>query len=302
MASTNIYWPIFKSIEQETIKLSYNIHFDDNQLNVYSTKIMDLILRAAAEIESISKELYKLNGGTKTGEIKFDSDAIEHLKDKWLIDKKEVIVSHPNCFQTTKIIMPFIKNETRTKKEYSTYGWNNAYQSLKHDRANSMHFGSIKYLFDILAVLYILNIYYKDENFNLGTDSQGVNFPINVGSDLFSITLSKEKGGFFDGSYHKNIDFDRSVYFLKKTQNSLHKEAKAMEEINQEQNNLLLSDLKINEYLNGKTIIDLNMELAIEILGREDFSKLLGRNSKLQEFRKVLNDTKYEAILNKNQI
>jgi hypothetical protein len=76
--NTNIYWPVYKNIESEFNNLMFNIHIDDNQLNVYSSKITDLILRSSAEIESLSKELYKLNGGTKSIEkIKYDDDAIK---------------------------------------------------------------------------------------------------------------------------------------------------------------------------------------------------------------------------------
>ncbi len=302
--ATNIYWPIFKSIEHETINLSYNIHMDDNQLNVYSAKIMDLILRAAAEIESISKELYKLNGGTKTGEIKYDNDALVHLNNIWLIDKKEVIISHPNCFQTTKVILPFVKNETRTGKTYLTYSWNNAYQNLKHDRANSLHFGSVKYLFDILAALYILNIYYKNEKINLGLDNTGVSFHTNAGSDLFAIILSKEKDGLLDGTYRKNIDFDKAVYFVKMTDDAIQEEEKGREGVNQQYSDFLLAEPKIKKYLedNGKTIDDLDMKLASDILGEEENSKILKRCTKIFEFGQLLSKFQYEAVLNKNQV
>ena len=43
----NIYWPVFKNIESEFSKLTYDIHIDDDQLTVYSSKITDLILRSA---------------------------------------------------------------------------------------------------------------------------------------------------------------------------------------------------------------------------------------------------------------
>ena len=33
---TNLYWPIYKKIEKEIVELSNHIHFDDNQLSVYS--------------------------------------------------------------------------------------------------------------------------------------------------------------------------------------------------------------------------------------------------------------------------
>jgi len=58
---TNIYWPVYKNLEDEFGKLMFSIHIDDNQMNVYSSKISDLILRASTEIESISKELYHKN-------------------------------------------------------------------------------------------------------------------------------------------------------------------------------------------------------------------------------------------------
>ncbi len=82
---TNFFWPVFKNLEFEIEKLTFDIHIDDNQLNVYSTKISDLILRAAVEVESISKELYRLNGGQKQ-EIKFDEDALKLLNQKWNLD------------------------------------------------------------------------------------------------------------------------------------------------------------------------------------------------------------------------
>jgi len=89
----NIFWPVYKNLENEFNNLMFNIHIDDDQLNVYSSKISDLILRAATEIESLAKELYKLNGGTKTDRIKYDEDAIKHLNQIWSLEKKVVIIS-----------------------------------------------------------------------------------------------------------------------------------------------------------------------------------------------------------------
>lgn len=62
----NIFWPVYKNLEAEFLKLMYYIHIDDSQLNVYSSKIAELLLRTVVEIESISKKLYSENGGTKT--------------------------------------------------------------------------------------------------------------------------------------------------------------------------------------------------------------------------------------------
>ena len=173
---SNIYWPVFKNLEKDIIELSYSIHIDDSQLNVYSSRISDIILRASAEIESISKDLYKKNGGTKTENIRYDYDALEYLSEKWKLGEKIIIINSSNCFQTVKELNPFNKNEISSFHGKRTFSWNNSYQNLKHDRGNSLNFGSLKYLFDIMAALFMLNIYYKDENIQLYKDMSAMSF------------------------------------------------------------------------------------------------------------------------------
>lgn len=57
--SQNLFFPIYKQLEKELSELSYYISFDKKQLNVYSIKISDLLLRTVSEIENIAKELCK---------------------------------------------------------------------------------------------------------------------------------------------------------------------------------------------------------------------------------------------------
>ena len=61
---TNLYWPVYKNLENELVQLSDLIHFDDNQLSIYSIKISELLIRCSVEIEAISKDLYFRIGGT----------------------------------------------------------------------------------------------------------------------------------------------------------------------------------------------------------------------------------------------
>ena len=113
-----------------------------------------MILRASTEIESISKDLYQQIGGTKDrNDIKYDFDAIKLIEQKWLLSKKIVIIANGNCHFSNLILKPFIKDEKRTGKSTLTFGWNNAYQNLKHDRSQSLKFASIKNLFNIMAAL-----------------------------------------------------------------------------------------------------------------------------------------------------
>lgn len=298
---TNIYWPIYKNLESSIVKLSYSIHIDDNQLNVYSSNITDLILRASTEIESISKELYKNNGGSKTEKIKYDSDALEHLNAFWKLDKKVILISSYNCFQSIKELRPFIKNEISTFHGNPTFSWNNSYQNLKHDRANSLHFGSLKYLFDIMSALFILNLYFKDEPYELERDSQASNFPINMGSDLFAIKLHKWFS--YDGQHNYGMkeDFDECIYLTKYTDESLEKNRAATEEMLNKQRELFFQHPKLNKYLEKNKIQNYKgNNFMWDVLGKDDYFNIINVSSQKQI--EVLKTTKYEAVLNKNII
>ncbi|MDP5200224.1 MULTISPECIES: hypothetical protein [Flavobacterium] len=296
---SNIYWPVYKNLELGVLNLSYSIHIDDNQLNVYSSQISDLILRASAEIESISKELYKSNGGLKTSKIKYDSDALEHLNNLWKLDLKSVIVTSVNCFQTLKELKPFIKNETSTFHNGITYTWNNSYQNLKHDRANSLRFGNLKYLFDIMSALYILNLYYKNDTVLLYNDGGGVNFPSNMGSDLFSVKLHKWSLYDENLNYKKRVDFDECLYFTHYTEQTIENIKNAYAKDLQEMRSSILHHPKAMEYLkNNKVEEILDEELMKKILGDEEYLHFTINNSANQ-----LEATKYyhwQASLNKN--
>ena len=77
------------------------IHLDDAQLEVYSMRMSDLLIRTVVEIEAISKQLFTANGGTIPGDQQFPyfyTDCIHLLVDKWKIDKKIVFVSHSSLF------------------------------------------------------------------------------------------------------------------------------------------------------------------------------------------------------------
>ena len=66
--SNNLYWSVYQNLEKELIELTNHIHVDDKQINVYSMKISELLIRASIEFESLAKELYINNGGPKADE------------------------------------------------------------------------------------------------------------------------------------------------------------------------------------------------------------------------------------------
>lgn len=297
----NIYWPVFQNIERQFVELMFDIHIDDNQLNVYSLKISDLILRAAVEIESISKDLYLLNGGNKSQQIKYDEDAIKNLNRLWNLEKKIVIISSSNCFLSSRIIYPFSKKEKRRGFERLTYGWNNAYQNLKHDRANSLSFASVKYLFEIMAALFILNIYFKDEVFNLERNSQSTDFPVNLGSEIFSINMHKWFS--YDGQdkYGKKKNFDECVYLTKMTDKSIEENKRVRMEAHQRQQALFVKHPKFIKYLEKNKIENYTgNNLMWDVLGQEDYIQIFNQ-SHSKDFSDVVNKTEYEGVLNKQQ-
>ena len=97
---TNLYWQVYKNLEQEFISLSETIHINDSQQEVYSMKIADLLIRTVIEIEALSKELYLENAGTpvRDEDMYFDTVCIKHLNDLWKLEKKIVFVVSPNIY------------------------------------------------------------------------------------------------------------------------------------------------------------------------------------------------------------
>lgn len=122
------------------------VYIDDNQIDVCSMRIADLLATTVMQIEAISKKLYFSNGGTKQNgpELFFDTDCIQHLVDLWKIDKKVVHVSSPSLYlgdENNIRMTPLYKDN---KRGISSADWNKGYQAVKHDRVNNLQKGSIK--------------------------------------------------------------------------------------------------------------------------------------------------------------
>jgi len=73
------------------------------------------------------------------------------------------------------------------KRGTSGSKWKRAYQALKHDRYGSLKQGTIENLLNALGALYILNIYYADDNFTVGIIGYGnLNFKSQYESMVFT--------------------------------------------------------------------------------------------------------------------
>lgn len=231
MPTPNLYWPVYKNLEKEFLKLADYIHFSDDQLGTYSMFIADLIVRCSVEIEALSKELYCMLGGnmfpiTPQGDnrdLYFDTDCLHLLEQEWILSKKQIAVSAINFYFTdekNKILTPLYK---AYKRGTSGSKWKQAYQALKHDRRNSLEKASIKNLLQALGALYILNLYYRNERADIGrVYLNDCNFDSRVGSEIFSahycqaISLSMSPN-MNDSCISPPLgdELDKSIYIIK---------------------------------------------------------------------------------------
>lgn len=231
MSKLNLFWPVYKSLEKEVLKLADYIHFSDDQTKVYSIHIADLIVRCSIEIEAISKELYIGLGGNTTPtnddgskrDLYFDTDCLELLEEKWKLGKKQIMISASTFYfmnDQNNILTPLKK---ANKRGSSGSKWKQAYQSVKHSRKVSLKKATIENLLNAMGALYILNLYYREEKFNIGCFYMGnKEFDNSVGSEMFSVFTYKATGlsmkQHMDDSCIINLignDIDRSIYIIK---------------------------------------------------------------------------------------
>ena len=210
---TQLYWQVYKNLERELLNLADTIYINDEQQEVYSMRIADLLIRTVIEIEALSKELYLLNGGD--GEIPdedmyFDTVCIKYLNEKWNMDAKVVMVVSPDIYFEkieNKVLHPLHNAHKRGKCD-----WKKAYQDVKHNRVKKLERGNIKHLIRGLAALYVLNLYYKDTHYDGIKESAKSEVNLGFGSDIFSVKIHKVSGLMADGQYQKKPDYDECVY------------------------------------------------------------------------------------------
>jgi hypothetical protein len=300
---SNLYWPIYKNIEKEVLELSNLIHFDDEQISVYSVKITELLIRCSVEIESISKDLYIAEGGEipQNRDLYFDTDCLQTLEDKWLLSKKVLILSSSTFHyqeENNKVLTPLYKSY---KRGTSGSDWKKAYQAVKHERVTSLTKGNIGNLIRALGALLILNIYFKNDVFELEKDNKAISFPINCGSDLFSIKIHKWTGNDGQGAYVKAADFDECVYLAKWTNGTESKMKQATEKMHSSNLEFALQHPKMVEWLKTNKIEEYTgHNLIWDVLGLEDYKIMLAKTSPVMtDASKAI---EYEAIINKHDV
>lgn len=305
----NIFWPAYLNLEHELIDIARTIHIDDHQLDVYSMRICDLIVRTVIEVEAISKELFFANGGTLPEEQQFpyfDTDCLKLLVDKWSIDKREVLVSS-TAFDLqsddNKILHPLHKSH---KRGTSGADWCQAYQKVKHDRVNQLKEGKLKYFIRALAALYILNLYYRDDKYPMGTNSNGSALDLGFGSSVFSVSVHPVQPGVnVDGSYLKHDNYDQCIYLVENEpesrQNAIDKLTPVSNKL--QETRLEMTRLQFVKEVNetGKLPEQERIKEIFENIKADEAIKDKVCRPHLLELTQALNNLKYQAVLNKQQ-
>jgi len=258
----NMFWVIYKNLEKEVLALSNNIHFCDKQDSVYSVHISDLLIRTSVEIEAISKELYRLAGGNMSPlddqgnerDLFFDSDCIQYLDIHWHITRKRVNVVTPNFYfeKEENLVLRPLKNCNKRGEGR----WKKAYQAVKHNRIKSLSAGNIANLIRAMAALYILNLYYRNEKYNLGTVMNTLPFDSRMGSDIFSVNLAHAEECSFDENMSdesindivKN-ELDSAIYVQKFTDEAFKLLHQTMIEYNNTARERLRNSLEVAQFL-----------------------------------------------------
>lgn len=304
-AMSNLYWAVYKNLEKELIILSEQIHINDSQLYVYSVKIIELLLRASVEIESIAKELYFLNKPPRTDEEKeeepyFDTVCLARLEDIWTISEKEVLVSSPYFYfqeNENKVLTPLKKSN---KRGTSGADWKKAYQAVKHNRAKNLEKGNIKHFIRALAALYLLNIYYQG---NDGIKYLSSLSDLSLGSDIFSVTgcfsalsfgTNKVISTPIDAKYtciskYSDAIFNETQGTIKKDRENQRKKLYSLPEFQ--------SYLQDNPTCNVEDMEDFD-SFIIKTFGFYCYKKVFSAGNHTV---KILQNEKLNVILNKNQ-
>lgn len=301
----NLYWNVYKSLERELLAIAEIIHIDDKQLVVYSMKIADLLIRTSVEIESISKELYFREGGTKPddNDLYFDTDCLALLESKWHLKNKVVMVSSPILYLEQNENLFFTPLRKAYKRGTSSSDWQKAYQAVKHNREKSLHKGTLKHFIHSLGALYLLNVYYQDQTFDLKSNSNGNLFDASMGSSVFSIQLYPFPGIDASGTYKKNDDFDKCVYLIQATDKTKEITQNALIEFDNKLMEKVLSQVnqEFAAMTEPLTSVDLKDKVtkSIEKYKTQLLVPVAKENGML--LTKAFNKIRYEAVLNKCQ-
>ena len=172
--------------------------------------------------------------------------------------------------------------------------WKKAYQAVKHNRVES------------LAALYLLNLYYRKERYDVGTRMNTIPFDTRMGSDIFSVSLAHAEEYDFDkqvgdeGSIEAvRMEILTSVLIQEYTDESYKMICNSLKKYNEESKERLLQSPETIQFIkdNPEYKIKSLLSFAKDVGGTEFTNRMLSGQGIVRDIYK----TNMEVILNKGQ-
>lgn len=216
------------------------------------------------------------------------------------------MISSPTLYTVDPSNQRFTPLHKAFKRGSSASDWEKAYQAVKHDRSGSLSQGNIKHFIRALGALFLLNLYYQDQGFDLGVDIAAKSFDVSLGSSLFSIELHPFPGD-LNGNYTKTENYERCTYIVCSTQKSKELFQKALDEVNKIASDRASSSLQqdIDSLSPSLTIDERSKKVKeLEDMYRREYNDQYFVPTLLEDggpISKAVRNIKYEVVLNKNQ-
>ena len=153
-----LFFQIYQSLEKELLGMTDYIHFSENNLDVYSVKLANFILRANVESESLLKELFKrtehYKGLTqKEKNLELENNTYTEVNEVYKLEKKTIYIASEIFYFQDKYSEPFIPFKYKKNGKDS----HKIYNSIKHDKVNNLKKADLETVINMLGTLFILN-------------------------------------------------------------------------------------------------------------------------------------------------
>ncbi len=149
----SVYVAEYSGIEGELLELAKAIHFNNVNMHVYSLRIADAIIKICSEIESIAKDLYRVNvnSDAKSGGV-----AVRWLEDNWKIGCKKIKINSDYFYFTGVFSNYFAPLGYKVGSKHDYY---KVYCALKHDKIKNLNKANLDILIRSCGALFILLCY-----------------------------------------------------------------------------------------------------------------------------------------------
>ena len=153
-----LFFQIYQSLEKELLGMTDYIHFSENNLDVYSVKLANFILRANVESESLLKQLFKrtehYKGLTqKEKNLELENNTYTEVNEVYKLEKKTIYIASEIFYFQDKYSEPFIPFKYKKNGKDS----HKIYNSIKHDKVNNLKKADLETAINMLGTLFILN-------------------------------------------------------------------------------------------------------------------------------------------------